>query len=226
MAEVDLVAGSFFAVVLVLLVVRDLARVNAALAALVSAYCVVTGSLAYRGALLSTAERLPPAALIAGQFLMLLLVASTLTPGMKAWRKIPLVRFFAWHSMRLPMGILMIVLAYSGRLAPEFGWGAGVGEVTVGLWAAVYVFVPRSRSVRSVVAWCALGLLDVLVGMSSAVLTFRSPFQHFPHAQQMTVMSTVPMVLIPSFSIAVLTISTFLVFLRRYELVGSFTVLR
>ena len=133
------------------------------------------------------------------------------------------MRFFAWHSIRLPMGFLMVVLAYSGRLAPQFGWGAGVGEVVVGLWAAVYVFVPRSRSARSVVAWCALGLLDVLVGMTTAVLTFRSPFQHFPYAQQMTVMSTVPMVLIPSFSMAVLTISTLLVFLRRKELIGNFT---
>lgn len=226
MSEVDLVAGSFFAVLLVVLVVRDLARVNAVLAALVSAYCVVTGSLAYRGTLLSTAETLPPAALIAGQFLMLLLAASTLVPGMKAWRAIPLERFFGWHSIRLPMGILMVVLAYSGRLAPEFGWGAGVGEVIVGLWAMVYVFVPRARRVRSVVAWCALGLLDVLVGITSAVLTFQSPFQHFPHSQQMVVMSTVPMVLIPGFSMAVLTISAFLVFLRRDELVGSFTTHR
>ena len=221
MAEVEFVAGSFFAVVLMFLVVRDLARVNAALAALVSAYCVVVGSLAYRGSLLSTAERLPPTAVIAGQLLLLLLVASTLTRGMKAWRKISLLRFFAWHSIRLPMGILMVVLAYSGRLAPEFGWGAGVGKVIVGLCAAVYVFVPRSRSVPSVVAWCSLGLLDVLVGMTSAVLTFRSPFQQFPHAPQMTVMSAIPMVLVPSFSMAVLTISTFLIFVRREELAGG-----
>ncbi|AXC13868.1 hypothetical protein ACPOL_4596 [Acidisarcina polymorpha] len=106
MTQIEVIAGSFFAVFLVALVVRDLARVNVGVAALVSAYCVVTGSLAYRGALLSTAERLPPAALIDGQFLMLLLVASTLAPGMKAWRKIPVERFFAWHSIRMPMGVL------------------------------------------------------------------------------------------------------------------------
>ena len=221
MNEAEVVAGSLFAVVLVALVVRDLARVHAALAFVVFAYSVVVCLLAYRGALLSTADRLPPAALIAGQFLTLLLVVSTLTPGMKAWREVPVLRFFSWHSIRLPMGILMILLAGTGRLAPQFGWGAGIGEVVVGLWAAAYIFAPRARSVRSVVGWCAIGLLDVFVGMTTAMLTFRSPLQHFPHAQQMTVMSKLPMVLIPSFSMAVLTISTFLVFLRRDELVES-----
>ena len=111
----------------------------------------------------------------------------------------------------------MVLLSYSGELAPEFGWGAGLGEIIVGCWALVYVLLPSSPTPQSIIVWCGIGLLDVFVGMVTAVLTFRSPAQYFPHASQMRVMSTIPMVLIPSFSMAVLTLSTVLVFFRRTE---------
>ena len=81
----------------------------------------------------------------------------------------------------------------------------------------VYLLLPRSRTLFSTTLWCAVGLLDVFAGMFTAVLTFESPLQRFPHADLMRVMSTLPLVIVPSFSMAVLSLSTVMVFLRRRE---------
>ena len=184
----------------------------------VVAYAVSIGLLATGGVLAPSATQLPPLGLLLGQIFGAVLVTSAFSGRTKEmWRAIPLRRYFMWHSVRLPVGLVMIAMTYAGELAPEFGRGAGWGEVIVGAWALVYVIMPRTRSLVSTTAWCAVGLLDVFAGVFTAVLTFDSPVQRFHHAPLMRVMSAVPLVVVPSFSMAVLSLSTVLVYLRRRE---------
>ena len=188
------------------------------MAAIVVAYAGGVIVLAAAGVLVPSAERLPPLSLLLGQAFAAVLIASALVGRTKPmWQAIPLHRFFLWHGIRLPVGLVMVAMTYTGKLAPEFGRSAGWGEVIVGAWALGYALFPRTRTLRSTTLWCVVGLLDVFAGIFTAVLTFRSPIQLFPHAELMRVMSELPLVIVPSFSMAVLSLSTVLVYFRRHD---------
>ena len=109
------------------------------LGAFVATYALLIALLAMTGSLGSSATRLPPLGLILGQVFGSVLVTSAFFGPTKAmWRAIPLRRYFMWHSVRFPVGMVMVAMTYAGTLAPEFGRGAGWGEMIVGAWAFVY----------------------------------------------------------------------------------------
>jgi len=100
------------------------------------------------------------------------------------------------------LGVIFLILFASGKLPGLFAWPAGIGDIAVGLLAPVvalsYARAPRDAA-GLVRAWNALGILDLVVAVTTGFMTAPSalqPIQVEPNSDLMTVL---PMVLIPVF---------------------------
>jgi hypothetical protein len=100
------------------------------------------------------------------------------------------------------LGVIFLILYASGRLPGLFAWPAGVGDIAIGL-AAPIVGAAYARSPRDawwlVWAWNVLGILDLIVAVTTGFLTSPSRFQPFVVEPQNELMTILPMVLIPTY---------------------------
>ena len=97
------------------------------------------------------------------------------------------------------LGVVFLILYAAGRLPSLFAWPAGGGDIAIGLCAPVvglaYAWAPR-EAVGLVRAWNVLGILDLVVAVTTAFLTtpsLISPIDVHPTSELMTML---PMVLI------------------------------
>ena len=109
----------------------------------------------------------------------------------------------ALHLIRTIVGSYFLIVYGRGELPGEFAVVAGVGDIAVGLGAAlVLLFVlpantPGRR--RVLLTWNALGLLDILLVLGNATRimgeypTLGQPFQSLPLALAPTLV--VPLVI-------------------------------
>jgi hypothetical protein len=99
-------------------------------------------------------------------------------------------------------GLIFLLLYAVGRLPGEFAWPAGVGDVMVGLLAPL-VAVAYRRGLRGsaglVRAWNLLGLLDLLVAVTTGFLTSPSPLQLLAFDRPNELISAFPLAMIPVF---------------------------
>jgi len=104
------------------------------------------------------------------------------------------------------VGITIVVLGATGELPGVFAWPAGFGDVAVGLLAAMVAWV-ASRDSRGrswmIGAWNVLGLADFAVAFATGFLSSPSPFQRLAFDHPNVLVSTFPLVLIPTFVVPV-----------------------
>lgn len=99
-------------------------------------------------------------------------------------------------------GLIFLVLYAGGHLPGAFAWPAGVGDVLVGLLAPVVgmAYARRSRHAAGWLrAWNLLGLVDLIVAVTTGFLSSPSQFQMFAFGAPNVLISAFPLVLIPVF---------------------------
>jgi len=98
------------------------------------------------------------------------------------------------------LGVIFLILYGTGKLPGQFAWPAGVGDIAVGLLAPVvglaYARAPH-KARGLVAAWNVLGILDLIVAVSTGFMTAPSRFVSFDVQPTSDLMSVLPMVLIP-----------------------------
>lgn len=117
-------------------------------------------------------------------------------------------------------GVTFLALFAAHRLPALFALPAGVGDVAVGVLAAVIAMSASSgRQIDSstVLRWNLLGIADLVVAVSTAFLTAPSSFQMFAFDRPNQLISMFPLVLIPTFLVplAILLHVISLIQLRR-----------
>jgi hypothetical protein len=99
-------------------------------------------------------------------------------------------------------GVTFLVLFAAGLLPGLFALPAGLGDVAVGLLAAaigIGAAGGRPLNARTVLRWNLLGIADLIVALSTGFLTAPSAFQMFAFERPNVLISTFPLVLIPTF---------------------------
>lgn len=100
------------------------------------------------------------------------------------------------------LGLIFLVLYVSGDLPGPFAWPAGVGDVAVGLLAALVAradFDRPSTCFTAVSLWNVLGILDLIVAVAMGLLTVPSPLQRLAFNRPTELITVFPLVLIPTF---------------------------
>lgn len=179
---------------------RDRKRANRSVAALMLAWFVVALVTAwlgfYHGTRIPTIEFGLLLPLVAG---VVLFWRSRLLRGVvdalpQSW--VVGVQFF-----RVEGAIFLILLAM-GRLPGVFAWPAGVGDILVGLLApvagAAYMRRPDAMANR-LRAWNLLGLLDLVVAVTTGFLSSPSPLQQLAFDRPNVLITAFPLVMIPVF---------------------------
>ncbi|HEX4447435.1 MAG TPA: hypothetical protein VH044_11890 [Polyangiaceae bacterium] len=102
------------------------------------------------------------------------------------------------------LGVTFLVLYAAGQLPGEFAWPAGAGDTAVGLLAPViglaYARSPRARG-WMVAAWNALGIADLVVAVTTGLLTSPSPLQRLAFDRPNELIGAFPLVLIPTYMV-------------------------
>jgi hypothetical protein len=114
----------------------------------------------------------------------------------------------ALHLTRF-VGLYFLALAARGELPSGFARPAGLGDIAVATFASLLVSLPRLRKSRKVVlGWNALGLLDILFVVSSA-LRFG-----LRDLDSMLPLRVLPLNLLPTFLVPLIIVSHVLIFVR------------
>lgn len=104
------------------------------------------------------------------------------------------------------LGTMFLILYANNKLPALFAWPAGIGDILVGvlapLVALIYARAPREGA-SLVLGWNVLGILDLVVAVSTGFITAPSPF--LPHINPPTseLMSVLPLVVIPTFAVPI-----------------------
>jgi hypothetical protein len=119
----------------------------------------------------------------------------------RALRAVPLEWVVGVQVYRV-LGLIFLVLYAGKHLPKEFAWPAGLGDVVVGLLApAVALAYARGsrRAAAYVRAWNLLGLVDLVVALTTGVLTSPSPLQRLAFDAPNELISAFPLALVPVF---------------------------
>jgi len=77
------------------------------------------------------------------------------------------------------LGVIFLILYATDKMPGLFAWPAGVGDVTVGLLAPVVALAyarDAQRTAGRVTAWNGLGILDLVVAITTGFITSPSSF--------------------------------------------------
>jgi hypothetical protein len=99
-------------------------------------------------------------------------------------------------------GVTFLIPYASHRLPGLFALPAGLGDVAVGLAAAVIgirASAGRPIDSRTVLRWNLLGIADLVVAVTTGFLTAASPFQRFALDRPNELIGSFPLALIPTF---------------------------
>lgn len=129
--------------------------------------------------------------------------------SVRAWTlTVDLKWLIALHLTRF-VGFYFLVLASRGVLPSGFARPAGLGDVLVAALALVLIAAPLVRGMRIVVLlWNALGLLDILFVVSSA-LRFG-----LRDLDSMLPLRVLPLSLLPTFLVPLIIVSHVVIFVR------------
>ncbi len=125
-------------------------------------------------------------------------------PFRRALAQFPLHWLVGVQVTRVVGGLFLVAYA-QGDLPAAFALPAGIGDVLVGLAAP---FVARrlaragaDRARPLVLAWCAVGLLDLVVAVTCGLLSAPSSFQQLAPGDPNVAITSYPLVLIPAFAV-------------------------
>lgn len=99
-------------------------------------------------------------------------------------------------------GAIFIVLWGMGLVPGAFAWPAGMGDILIGATAPLValVYMRRGRDANSLVrTWNLLGLLDLMVALTTGFLTTPSRFQMLAFDAPNLLVTQFPLVIIPTF---------------------------
>ena len=143
----------------------------------------------------------PPIAIGVGLPLLAVTVALLVSPtAQRVAGAVPIWSILAAQVSRV-LGAVFLVLLARGQLPAEFALPAGWGDVAIGLTAPLVArgYRADSRPWRWVaVAWNIAGVIDLVVALSTGVLTSPGALQRLALDAPNTVITTFPYVLIPT----------------------------
>lgn len=143
-----------------------------------------------------------------------LLAGYRLWPALRALaQRIDLRAPILLHTIRAPIGVMFLVMEARGELDGSFAQLAGWGDIAAGLLAigaalAVGSELPSRRTI--ILAWNALGLLDILAVVANAqrILLFSD------HPETMSALTKFPFGVLPLFVVPIVIATHLLVFAR------------
>jgi hypothetical protein len=111
-------------------------------------------------------------------------------------------------------GIVFVILQSVGHLPALFALPAGLGDFAIGITAPLVAnhLLPFVAYRKSFLTWHALGVLDLVVAVAMGVLTSRGPIGLLTVAVPSDLMTVLPLSLIPTFAVPLLTICHLIVF--------------
>lgn len=101
-------------------------------------------------------------------------------------------------------GVLFLLLYSAGQLPAVFAIPAGVGDIFVGLTAPIVAYLYTkgySRSCLAVLAWNVVGIADLALAVTLGFLSSPGPFQILALDNPNTLITSFPLVLIPTFAV-------------------------
>jgi hypothetical protein len=131
-----------------------------------------------------------------------LLVRSTTVRG---WiGRIPLHVLVGVQFYRV-VGVLFLIAYAQEDMPAEFALPAGIGDILVGLTAVIASVLLLKRGQQrarvTVLAWCAFGILDLVVAVAAGFLSAPSPIQQLALDDPNAAIVSYPFVLIPTFAV-------------------------
>lgn len=172
----------------------------------VIAWFVLTFVLAKQGFYESTpSTTMPPrigAAIVIPVIVGCALLA--LAPARRAIGRLPLHWLVGAQAYRVAGGLFLIAWLQDD-IPAEFALPAGIGDVLVGI-AAPFVALSLARhgvdrAWPKVVAWCTLGIADLVIAVTCGFLTAPSAFQQLALDNPNAAITSYPLVLIPAFAV-------------------------
>ena len=125
-------------------------------------------------------------------------------PARRAISSVPLQWLVGVQFYRV-VGGLFLIAWLQGDMPAEFALPAGIGDVLVGITAPlVAISLARNGIERTwprVMAWCTLGIIDLVVAVTCGFLTAPSAFQQLALDNPNTAITSYPFVLIPTFAV-------------------------
>lgn len=132
--------------------------------------------------------------------------AVTLDPVRRAVSRIGLHWLVGVQFYRVVGGVFLIAY-FQDDIPGEFAIPAGIGDMLVGIAAPlVAVYLARAGAQRAwpvVTAWCALGIADLVIAVSTGFLTAPSAFQQLALNDPNLAITRYPLALIPTFAVPV-----------------------
>jgi hypothetical protein len=105
-------------------------------------------------------------------------------------------------------GITFIILMAMGLLPPPFALPAGLGDFAIGVTApfVAYALSKKALPSKAFVAWHYAGIADLVVAVTTGVLSSRGTPGILAHGTTTRIMGLLPMSLIPTFFVPLLLI--------------------
>jgi hypothetical protein len=129
---------------------------------------------------------------------------------------VPLAWLTAVHAVRV-LGMSFVLLHTAGRLPAPFGPVAGWGDIAVGVTALPVAWMVSRRAAGwrpMLVAWNAIGLLDLMAAVALGVMSSPGPLRVIHAEPGSGIMATLPWLLIPGFLVPVLVVVHLAIFYR------------
>lgn len=130
---------------------------------------------------------------------------------------IPVPVFVGVNAVRV-LGVFFLILYADGRLPAPFAPSAGWGDIVVGITALPVAFL----AARQATGWRPIGLVWNVAGFADLVMAvglgvtsaIDSPLRIFVGGPDTTLMSQLPMFLVPGFLVPLLLLTHLAVFVR------------
>ncbi len=130
---------------------------------------------------------------------------------------IPVPVFVGVNAVRV-LGVFFLILYADGRLPAPFAPSAGWGDIVVGITALPVAFL----AARQATGWRPIGLVWNVAGFADLVMAvglgvtsaIDSPLRIFVEGPDTTLMSQLPMFLVPGFLVPLLLLTHLAVFVR------------
>ena len=172
----------------------------------VAAWLVLCFVLAKQGFYETTAQTTLPPRIGPGIVIPIVIGCALLAvaPARRAIASIPLHWLVGVQLYRV-VGGLFLIAYLQDDIPAEFALPAGIGDVLVGI-AAPFIAVQLARdgierAWPRVLAWCTLGILDLVVAVTCGFLTAPSSFQQLALNNPNAAITSYPLVLIPTFAV-------------------------
>src|SRR5580704_16830128 len=116
---------------------------------------------------------------------------------------IPLHWIVAAQIYRVGGGIFLVLWA-DGRLPWQFALPAGIGDVTTGCFAVVVAALLAQKAAgahRAAYVWCLFGIADLIVAVTMGSMTSPGPAHLFAFDAPNLLISSYPLVMVPTFAV-------------------------